>query len=73
MLWKPVSSDDARSICILAFIACFATLCVGLAATNFVSRGLEGLFYGLAGFFLGISEVTYWIHRGLRGKRKYRG
>ena len=68
MLWKPVSSRDARSICIVTFFACFATLIVGFVITNSFGNGLENIFFGLAGFFMGVSEVTYWIHRGLRRK-----
>jgi fructose-specific phosphotransferase system IIC component len=66
MLWRPVSSKDARSICVLMFAAFLATLFVGLVFTQIYGRELEGVFYGLGGFFLGVSEVMYWIYRGLQ-------
>ena len=66
MLWRPVSSKDARLICILMFVAFVATLNVGFVFTQIYGRELEVLFYGLGGFFLGVSEVMYWIYKGLK-------
>lgn len=66
MLWRPVSSKDARLICVLMFVAFLATLFVGLVFTQIYGIELEGVFYGLGGFFLGVSEVMYWIYRGLQ-------
>lgn len=66
MLWRPVSSRDARLICRLVFVAFLATLIVGAVFTNIYGSGFESVFYLLGGFFLGVSEVMYWIYKGLQ-------
>jgi len=68
MLWKPVSCGDARFICRMTFVAFIATLFVGLVFTQIYGSGLESVFYLAGGVFLGISEVMYWVYKGLQRK-----
>ena len=66
MLWKPVSYEDARFICRMTFVAFIASLFVGLVFTQIYGSGLESVFYLAGGVFLGISEVMYWVYKGLQ-------
>jgi hypothetical protein len=68
MLWKPVSYEDARFICRMTFVAFIATLIVGWVFARFYGSGLESVFYLAGGVFLGISEVMYWVYKGLQKK-----
>jgi len=61
MLWKPMNSEDVRNLSIVMFVAFWATLSLGLIFTQ-----LDSVFYLGGGVFLGMSEIMYWIHRGLR-------
>jgi len=68
LLWTLMDSREAWIICITMFFAFLITLAI---ASYFTSRygGDPAVFlYLLAGFFLGVSEVMYWVHKSLKRK-----
>jgi len=66
MLWRLMSSGDARNLCIAMFIAFWAALSLGVVLANYFNNQLDPVFYFLGGFFLGVSEVLYWVYKGLK-------
>ena len=66
MLWKPMNSVDVRNLSIVMFVCFWATLCLGLITAPLFNHSLDSVFFLGGGVFLGMSEIMYWIHRGLR-------
>jgi len=48
------------------FIAFWAALSLGVVLANYFNNQLDPVFYFLGGFFLGVSEVLYWVYKGLK-------
>lgn len=61
MLWKPMNQKDVRNLTIVMFVAFWAILSLGS-----IFPQLDSVFYLGGGVFLGMSEIMYWIQRGLR-------
>lgn len=61
----PIDSKDARSICIVTFVGFLLTLVLGGYIESIIP-GTGAWFFMMGGFFLGVSEVMYWLSKALR-------
>jgi hypothetical protein len=68
LLWTLMDSREAWIYCIVMFVAFWITLAIASYFTSRYGGDTTGFFYVLAGFFLGASEVMYWVQRGLKNK-----
>jgi hypothetical protein len=61
----PMDSRGARSICIVTFVGFLLTLVLGGYIESIIP-GMGTWFFMVGGFFLGVSEVMYWLSKALR-------
>ncbi len=66
MLWRLTNADEARRICIIMFIAFWAILGLGQLISSVFNHELDSIFLLMGGFSLGVSEVMYYVFKGLR-------
>jgi hypothetical protein len=67
-LWTQMNQREAWLYCVIMFVAFWIVLVIaGVLSNMYGSEGI-GPFYILAGFFLGVSEVMYWIQRSLKSQ-----
>lgn len=65
MLWGLTNADEARRICITMFIAFWAIMTLGQLISSVFNHGLDSIFFLIGGFSLGVSEVMYYVSKGL--------
>jgi hypothetical protein len=63
--FKSMGSRDARSVCVVTFVGFLLTLVLGGYIENIIP-GMGAWFFMMGGFFLGVSEVMYWISKALK-------
>jgi len=68
LLWTLMDSREAWIYCITMFFAFWITLAIASYFSFRYGGDTALFFYLLAGFFLGASEVMYWVQRGLKSK-----
>jgi len=66
VLWWPMNRQDVKLFCIVMFAAFWITLILSQIFVSYYGGNVAGIFYLLAGFFLGVSEILYWVQRGLK-------
>jgi hypothetical protein len=60
-----MDSRGARSICITTFVGFLVTLVLGGYIESIIP-GTGAWFFMMGGFFLGVSEVMYWLSKALK-------
>ncbi len=64
-LWSDFDPRQLKQLCVLMFVMFIAVLAIGQVIAQTVDVGLDPLFYVLSGFCLGVSEMLYWLYKGL--------
>jgi len=67
-LWKQIDHREAWLYCVVMFIAFWIVLIIAGAISSIYGPDSAGIFYIIAGFCLGVSEMMYWIQRGLKSQ-----
>lgn len=68
--FRSMDSRGARSICIITFVGFILTLILGGYIEN-ITPGMGAWSLMAGGFFLGVSEVMYWLSKALRSESNF--